>query len=137
MENDYDLLILTIDSLKDDFEPLKNAHDLDGIKTIIKTLTDVGSENPEDIRDFIREAYNDLGIEYVLLGGDDNIIPAKTLWVSGLDEGTTLYETYMPSDLYYACLDGPFNYIMIMIINGENLMMEKMVMMLIYLLRFT
>jgi hypothetical protein len=31
-----------------------------------------------------------------------------------MDENTTYYEDHMPSDLYYACLDGPYNY------NGNN-----------------
>jgi hypothetical protein len=47
----YDLLILTTDSLKTGFEPLKNAHNAKGLDTVIKTLTDVGSSDPEDIRD--------------------------------------------------------------------------------------
>lgn len=110
----YDLLILTTDSLKNNFDPLKQAHDTEGIETVIKTLTDVGSSDQEAIRNYIRDAYLDLGVDYVLLGGDHNIVPVRTLWVYGLDENTEPYETYMPSDLYYACLDGPYNY------DGDN-----------------
>ena len=106
----YDLLILTTDSLKSGFVPLKDAHDADGLITVIKTLTDVGSTDPEDIRDYIRDAYLNWGVYYVLLGGDHNVVPERTLWVYGLDEETTPYETYMPSDIYYSCLDGPYNY---------------------------
>lgn len=106
----YNLLILTTDSLKSGFEPLKNAHDARGENTVIKTLTDVGSSDPEDIRNYIRAAYNNWGIDYVLIGGDHDVVPARILWVYGLDEETTPYETYMPSDLYYSCLDGPYNY---------------------------
>ncbi|MFO7678090.1 MAG: C25 family cysteine peptidase [Thermoplasmatota archaeon] len=106
----YDLLILTTDELKDGFEPLKNFHNYRGVRTIIKTLTDVNGDTPEHIREYIRDAYADWGIEYVLIGGDDSVIPARILWVLGMDEGVTPYETYMPSDLYYACLDGPYNY---------------------------
>ena len=75
----YGLLILTTDSLKSGFEPLKNAHDAKGLNTVIKTLTDVGSSDPEDIRDFIRDEYINNNIEYVLLGGDDDIVPARQL----------------------------------------------------------
>ena len=107
---DYDLLIITTDDLKSDFEPLKDAHDNDGITTVIKTLSDIGSSDPEDIRGYIRDAYNNWGTEYALLGGDDDVVPARILWVFGLDEGQTPYETYLPSDLYYACLDGTYNY---------------------------
>ena len=106
----YDLLILTTDALKQGFEPLKNAHDYEGVSTVIKTLSDVGGSSTEDIRDYIRDAYTDWGIEYVLLGGDSNVVPARMLWVLGMDEGVTPYETYMPSDLYYGCLDGTYNY---------------------------
>ena len=52
----------------------------------------------------------DWGIEYVLIGGDDTVVPAPILWVSGMDENVTYYEDSMPADLYYACLDGPYNY---------------------------
>ncbi len=106
----FELLILTSESLKDGFNSLKEIHDASGTPTVIRTLSDVGSSDLEDIRDYIRDAYNNLGVEYVLIGGDDNIIPAPILWVEGLDEETWLYQTYMPSDLYYACLDGPYNY---------------------------
>jgi len=105
----YDLLILTTDSLKTGFEPLKQAHDANDVTTVIKTLTDVGSSNLENIRNYIRDAYNNWGIEYVLIGGDANIIPDPILWVEGMDENVTHYEEYMPADLYYACLDGPYN----------------------------
>ena len=106
----YDLLILTTDELKNNFEPLKIAHNQEGIITTIRTLTDVGGDDPEDIRNYIRDAYMDWGIEYVLLGGDDPTFPARILWVFGLDENTTPYETYLPSDIYYGCLDGPYNF---------------------------
>jgi len=108
--NDYDLLILTSDTFKDGFDLLKKSHDENCTSTIIKTLSDIGSSDLDDIRNYIRDAYNNWSIDYVLIGGDSNIIPAPVLWVYGLDEGTDPYETYMPSDLYYACLDGPYNY---------------------------
>ncbi|MCD6147444.1 MAG: hypothetical protein J7J34_05545 [Thermoplasmata archaeon] len=78
------------------------------------------------IRNFIRYAYMNLGTEYVLLGGDadggnkgSNIIPARYLYANetglpllGMPPAVTLgfEEDNIPSDLYYACLDGNFNY---------------------------
>jgi hypothetical protein len=106
----YDLLIITTDALKTGFEPLKAAHDATGVSTVIKTLTDIGGSDLESIRNYIRDAYTNWGVEYVLIGGDDNIVAAPILWVSGMDENTTYYEDIMPSDIYYACLDGPYNY---------------------------
>ncbi|OQX19566.1 MAG: hypothetical protein BWK75_05525 [Candidatus Altiarchaeales archaeon A3] len=65
------------------------------------------------IRNFIKDAYHNWGIRYVLLGGDDEIIPHRGFYchIEGmflpLGEGT---DTDIPSDLYYGCLDGSFNY---------------------------
>jgi hypothetical protein len=73
------------------------------------------------IRNFIRYAYSEWETNYVLLGGDadvatpsDNIIPARGLFAneSGLPLNSYLDEEQcdIPSDVYYACLDGNFNY---------------------------
>jgi hypothetical protein len=110
MINQYDLLILTTDSLKSGFIPLAVQHNATGTRTIVRTLSDVGGNTPENIRDYIRTAYTTWGIRYVLLGGDADVVPAKMLWVEGMDENVTPYETEMPADLYYACLDGTYNY---------------------------
>ena len=108
---DYNLLIITTNALKDGFESLKATHDANGISTVIKTTSDIGSSNPDIIRDYITTAYNDWNIDYVLIGADDDIIPAKDLFVR------TIWwwpwsetEENMPSDIYYACLDGTYNY---------------------------
>lgn len=76
---EYELLIITTEELKREFEKLKKYHDENGIPTtIIKTIEEIGN-TPEDIRNFIRDAYKNLGIEYVLIGGDDDVVPAKML----------------------------------------------------------
>lgn len=108
-QDNYALLIITTESLKSGFEPLQEAHEERGIRTIIRTLSDIGSNNPEAIREYIKDIYMTEGIEYVLIGGDHDVVPAKMLWVCCVDSGNT-YETFMPSDLYYGCLDGTFNF---------------------------
>lgn len=71
------------------------------------------------IRNFIRYAYTQLGTEYILLGGDadystsENIVPVRELYAveDGLPLGSRdLVEEDIPSDVYYACLDGNFNW---------------------------
>jgi len=104
--SDDDLLIITTDSLANAFNEFVDYHNNNGIRTIVKTLSDIGSDDPDDIRDYIRERYLINHIEYVLIGGDDHIIPAKRLWVDS-GAGSSIE---MPSDLYYSCLDGTFNY---------------------------
>jgi len=75
------------------------------------------------IRNFIRYAFLDLGVDYVLLGGDadvdnelENIIPSRGLFAN--ESGLPLYNSFyvgeeeddIPSDIYYSNLDGNFNY---------------------------
>jgi hypothetical protein len=102
----YDLLILTTPSLSGTFQPLADYHSAHGLATEIRTTTDVGSNSPDDVRDYIRECYESDGIDYVIIGADDDIIPAKDLFVQG-----DVYTEYnMPGDIYFSCLDGTYNY---------------------------
>lgn len=120
LKSEYDLLIITTEEFKSHFQKLKEDHDLRGIFTEIKTLSDIGvPKNPENIRDFIINEYNSNGIEYVLLGGDADVIPAKMIYVTGMDEDKWPINANMPVDLYYACLDeeGPKD-------NGGDLIAE-------------
>jgi len=104
----YDLLIITTTSLVSSFEPLKDYHDSTGILTEIRTIDEIGSSDPDDIRDYIKSCYLNDGITYVLIGADDDIIPAKDLYVVAYSGGDIEYN--MPGDLYYGCLDGTYNY---------------------------
>ncbi len=102
----YDFLIITTTSLAASFQPLKDYHDTTGILTEIHTTTEVGSTDPDDVRAYILDEYLNSGIQYVLIGGDDDIIPAKNLYVTG----GSYTEYNMPADVYFGCLDGTFNY---------------------------
>jgi hypothetical protein len=106
----YDLLILTTSSLAPSFQPLKDYHDTTGILTEIRTITDVGGSAPDDVRDYIRERYINDGIQYVLIGADDDLIPAKDLYVESWSGAGADIEYEMPGDIYFACLDGTYNF---------------------------
>ena len=109
-DKSYDLLIITTPTLASSFTPLKTYHDAQGISTTIKTTTDIGSSSPDDIRDYIRTEYQTNGIEYVIIGADDDIIAAKDLYVRTDSSPYAEIETAMPGDIYFACLDGTYNY---------------------------
>ncbi len=67
-----------------------------------------GSDEQMRIRNFIIDAYATWGTEYVLLVGDSGPsdgIPHRGMYAVAY--GTT--ETNLPSDLYFACLDGTWN----------------------------
>lgn len=103
----YDMLIITSSELESAFIPLKDYHSSTGISTEIHTLDQIGASDPHSVRDYIRNEYLTNGIRLVLLGGDDDIIPALDLYVDCM--GLVLaYD--MPGDFYFACLDGTFNY---------------------------
>jgi hypothetical protein len=56
------------------------------------------------IRNFIKDAYANWETEYVLLGGDDEIIPVRYLYNIYYE-----YSAQIPADTYYASLDGNWN----------------------------
>jgi hypothetical protein len=107
-EAEYDLLVLTTPELADAFIPLRDHHNLSGIVTQIHTTDDVGSNDPGDIRDYVRQEYLQAGIRYVLIGADDDLIPARDLYVQAWFTGLQVLD--LPSDLYFACLDGTYNF---------------------------
>ncbi|MBW6516542.1 MAG: T9SS type A sorting domain-containing protein [Candidatus Cloacimonetes bacterium] len=66
-----------------------------------------GVDNQERIRNFIIDAYQtysqtDTPLEYVILGGDERIIPIRGMY----GNVGSYYDFGMPSDLYYSNLDG-------------------------------
>jgi len=80
--------------------------------------TDIFNDTQAQIRNFIRYAYLNWNTDYVLLVGDadvnnpeENIVPARYLFATtgGMPLTYDGEEGFIPSDLYYACLDGNFN----------------------------
>ncbi len=104
----FDMVIITTAALAPSFAPLKDYHDSTGLATEIRTTTEIGSSNPDDIRAYISDLYLNDGIQYVIIGADDDIIPAQNLYVLAYSGGDV--ETAMPGDLFFGCLDGTYNY---------------------------
>ena len=102
-------LIVTTEALQASFQPLAEWKTSRGVPAAIRTIewiesrTRRGVDRAETIRNFLTEAYSLWGIEWVLLGGDTGIIPARFAW-SGVYGGGTA-----PTDLYFSCLDGTWN----------------------------
>jgi hypothetical protein len=102
-------LVITTAALQASFQPLVDWKTSRGVPAAIRTVewiesrTRQGVDRAETIRNFIVEAYALWGIEWVLIGGDTAVIPARFAW-SGVYGGGTV-----PTDLYFACLDGTWN----------------------------
>lgn len=104
----YNLLIITADEFENQLNPLR-SHKLEmGMKTKLVTLSTVydkmfwkGQDNPEKIKYFIKNAYDEWGISYVLLVGNFQKMPIR--YVYNNDPSFYQEHRYI-SDLYYADL---------------------------------
>ncbi len=102
-------LIVTSDALEPEFQRLADQKTLKGIPAVVRTIEWIeqnywsGADQGESVRNFIREAYEKWGVDYVLLGGDTDVIPGRMAF-------TTFYTgDFIPTDMYYSCLDGTWN----------------------------
>ncbi|SYZ71974.1 hypothetical protein TRIP_C20089 [Candidatus Zixiibacteriota bacterium] len=102
-------LIITVDTLKSSFNAFAKWKAQFGINAAIRTVSWIesnfpgGADTQDRIRRFIKHAYANWGTKWVLLGGDNSLIPARKVWISDLGGLERL------SDYYYACLDGEWN----------------------------
>ena len=108
--NGYDMLIITAEEWIPNFGEYMSLYNDKGIRTRIVALEDIyastqGVDNQERIRNYIIHEYEENGIQMVNLGGDVGIVPYRSLYCWA-QEGE---EDQLPSDMYYACLDGTLN----------------------------
>lgn len=138
LDGDYDYVIITNQYLKEapgpyNFQALAAWKTKKGVEATIVTVEDIyanyrrsfDQDDQEVIREFIKDAYINNHIKYVLLGGDgdgariggetwDPIVPARLLyaWAYEPDPDSCFIpkdRVGIASDLYYACLEGDFD----------------------------
>ncbi|NOZ19794.1 MAG: hypothetical protein GXP25_01765 [Planctomycetes bacterium] len=119
-QESYDYVIITSDALAPTFETLRGFKESRGVDTSIVTTSYIysnyaGVDPAEQVRNFIRDAYSTWGVNYVLLGGDIDVVPHRGAYAS--TSGYT--DNAMPADLYFAALDGSWNG------DGDNLWGER------------
>ena len=109
----YDYVIVTGSALESSFEALVEQKISRGLSARIVTTeyvyanysgTETG-DGADKIRHFIADAYANWGTQWVLLGGDSEVVPQRGVYASV--ESTV--DNNLPTDMYYACLDGPWN----------------------------
>ncbi|HSG29187.1 MAG TPA: C25 family cysteine peptidase, partial [Candidatus Krumholzibacterium sp.] len=119
-----DYLIVTSEALEPSFVPLRDFYNRRGLKTRILTTEDIdawfrGRDLCEKVRTAIVHHYSDYGIEYVLLGGDVDVVPYRGFTCTVDSEGelqpdeelpaTVRIDNRIPSDIYFSNLDGDWN----------------------------
>jgi hypothetical protein len=107
-ETEIDYIIITDSSLASSFQPLIDWKTRKGVPAAIVTLDEIdasytGADIQERVRNCIADYHASYGTRWVLLGGDTGFIPERRLYVALSDK------TSIPSDLYYADLDGTWN----------------------------
>lgn len=112
-----DYVIITNDAMKDGFQEIANWKSKTGLTSKVVTTEWIsqnfsGNDMPEKIRTFIKYAYQNWGAIWYLLGGDNQVIPVRYAWVSPFCQAVSKYNpngVFIPSDMYYSCLDGNWN----------------------------
>ena len=109
------MIIITNSTSASYFQNYIDWQNTRNISTGIYLITDiynsyVGADNAEKIRNFISDAYQTWSststpLEYVILGGDDEIIPDRGCFC---EVGETV-DFRIPTDIYYSNLDGNWN----------------------------
>ena len=112
IKTNLDYLIITNKQLKASFEPLLNWKKTKGLQSQIITIEEISdkypclSSTPMQIKSYLYDKYINEGLKYVLLGGDDKIVPTLKCYCNA---NGFKYDT-MPVDLFYSCFDGSFDW---------------------------
>lgn len=106
-----DYLLITTQALQPAFAPLLEHKARKGLTVKAESVESITSRQPgrdsaEKIRNYIRSAWGNWGVQYVLLGGDVATVPCRYVYIK-MNEPEP--NCYLPSDLYFACLDGSWN----------------------------
>jgi len=99
--DEYDMVIIAPDAYSTALQPLIAHKNNYGVQTFLETTEDIygsytGRDEPEQIKQFIKNAIENYGINYVLLVGDIEKIPIRMSAISWYDFNE------LPTDLYYA-----------------------------------
>lgn len=109
----YDLLYITPAAYAEGLQLLVDFYFPRGLIGKVATTEDIyatmaGQDNPEKIRNYIILEYQNHGITHVTLGGDVEHVPYRGFYC-GVQSSSWYEDDNIPSDLYYAALDGNWN----------------------------
>ncbi len=110
----HDLLVICPDIFKDQMDEYALFRNLTGFDAMVVTLSDIAddvywdisdNDTQEEMKRFIYNARLEWSIDYVLLVGDSNVMPAREIMVlDGYDDNGNSDGRFLPSDLYFADL---------------------------------
>jgi hypothetical protein len=108
-------LIITDTNYVSTFQQLADWKTKKGVPTEIVTVQWIyanysGDDQADQVRNCIKNFYQNQGITWVLLGGDTNLLPYRITFVFDAKEGKYGWEDNIPSDLYFSDLDGDWDH---------------------------
>ena len=110
--SDVEYLVITNESLKESFQQLADWKTVKGVPTEVVTVEEIYGnashiDGPLVIKKYLRNRYqNSRRLRYVLLGGDDTVVPVRYCYGEVSEQPTNSLVT----DLYYACLSGEYDW---------------------------
>ena len=107
-----DLLIITSSALESKALQLASWKESQGISTMVKTTDWIysnydGVDEPEKIRNFIKQMVQDYDVKFVLILGDVDQVPVRYVYIpdGAEDDDPSVDGVLVETDLYYADLD--------------------------------
>jgi hypothetical protein len=119
----FDYLIVTNSSLDSVFQRLADWKTLKGIKSVVRNINWIeasyaGRDPAERLRNYLETCYPDSGLQWLLLGGDTDVVPVRYAFAMACSAHIEPREDSLPCDLYYSALKGDWDR------NGNNLFGE-------------
>ena len=108
-------LIITSNDFEPSFHKLLDWKRTKGVFSGIITIEEInlryeGDDLAEKIKRCIYNAYVCYGLKYVVLGGDDNIVPTRGCYGYVKASPVPIIDKSIPCDKYYGCFDGNFKW---------------------------
>lgn len=109
-----ELFIIAPMSFSGVLEEYIKDRELKGFVVSLKTVEEISVAYPgvdiaEKIRNYLKSVVKDGIKQYVLLVGDESLIPVRYLYAFDCQAHYNTMENKIPSDLYYSDLDGDYN----------------------------
>ena len=104
-ESEIKYVIITNETFRSEFQRLADWKTKKGVYTKVVNISFItsnctGTDNQEKLRNFVKDVYSVWSVEWILLGGDTDVIPYR--------QGRA-YSHTITTDLYYADLNGSWD----------------------------
>lgn len=107
-------VIITTKNLQNEFTPLVRWKTAKGVPSTVISIEEISKQFGEErlqvkIKKCLMNLFRHNGLKYVLLGGDDTVVPVQGCY--GIVNNNSNYEDFsIPTDLFYSCFLGDFEW---------------------------